>query len=244
MIPKIIHQTYKSLAEIPKHWECARQSVLKHNPEYTYIFWTDNDIHLFMRTYYPDFYHSTFVNYVHVIQQIDAFRYFVLYHYGGVYIDLDIGTKCRLDKYLNNDLVLVKSANTPNIVTNSMMMSSPGNAFMRQCMSSLKLYKHSYHWLGKHMHVMSSTGPLFISKQYKRYKGQVQIMSKEDFNGNCSVCNMNKCSGGNTFYQVEGNSWHSWDSRLYNYILCKWVYILLTIFVLIMMYQIMGKRNK
>lgn len=244
MIPKIIHQTYKSESEIPDHWQRARQSVMSKHPDYQYMFWTDGDIHRFLSTHYPDFYKTTFVKYPHVIQQVDSFRYFVLYHYGGIYMDLDIGTKGRLDKYLNNELVLVKSANTPNIITNSIMMSSPGNEFMHQCMSSLKHYQHSYNWLGKHMHVMCSTGPIFVSNQHKRYNGQVFIMTKEDFNGDCSVCNMNKCDGGNTFYQVEGNSWHSWDSRLYNYLLCNWVSILLTVFVLIMMYQMMGKRNK
>ena len=232
MIPKIIHQTYKSESEIPEHWQQARQSILNKHSDYQYVFWTDNDIHRFLRTYYPVFYETTFLKYTHKIQQVDAFRYFVLYHYGGIYMDLDIGIKERLDRYMNNDLVLVKSANTPNIYTNSLMMSSTKNAFMRQCMFALKSHRNDFNWAGKHLHVMYSTGPIFVSNQQTRYNGVLKTISKEEFNDTCTVCNMNKCEGGNVFYQVTGNSWHSWDSSFYNLVLCNWRYVFFGAFFL------------
>ena len=70
----------------------SRDSIIRHNPEYHYILWKDIDIHEFMKSYYPAFY-QMFLSYKYKIQQIDAFRYFILYHYGGIYIDLDIGCK-------------------------------------------------------------------------------------------------------------------------------------------------------
>ena len=36
-------------------------------------------------------------SYPYNIQRVDAARYFILYHFGGVYLDLDIGCKSNRD---------------------------------------------------------------------------------------------------------------------------------------------------
>ena len=50
--------------------------------------WTDDKSREFIATEYPWFL-ATFDNYSQPIQRADAIRYFVLAHFGGVYIDLD-----------------------------------------------------------------------------------------------------------------------------------------------------------
>ncbi len=50
--------------------------------------WTDEKSREFIKAEYPWFL-DTFDGYPHPIQRSDAIRYFVLAHYGGVYIDLD-----------------------------------------------------------------------------------------------------------------------------------------------------------
>ncbi len=62
----------------------------------------------FVKENYPELY-ETYKGYKYPIQRCDAFRYMVLYKYGGIYIDLDIGCKKRLDELLKHSLVLVKS---------------------------------------------------------------------------------------------------------------------------------------
>ena len=49
MIPKLIHQTWKT-SEIPSKWVNTQKSLLRNNPDYEYILWTDSDIHNFMKT--------------------------------------------------------------------------------------------------------------------------------------------------------------------------------------------------
>ena len=111
----------------------------------------------FMQTHYPSFY-RTFKSYKYLIQQIDAIRY----HYGGIYLDLDIGTKRPMDRYLNHDLVLVKSMNVSSSYTNALMMVSVRNPFMKQCMSALELHSHSYELVGKHLHVKATNIYMYI----------------------------------------------------------------------------------
>lgn len=50
--------------------------------------WTDAKSRELIATEYPWFL-STFDNYTQPIQRADAIRYFVLAHFGGIYIDLD-----------------------------------------------------------------------------------------------------------------------------------------------------------
>ena len=229
MIPRIIHQVFvqsDSFPRIPTGWEHARQAVLEHHPGYRHVLWTGEDMDRFMQTNYPSFY-RTFKSYKYLIQQIDAFRYFVLYHYGGIYLDLDIGTKRPMDRYLNHDLVLVKSMNVSSSYTNALMMVSVRNPFMKQCMSALELHSHSYELVGKHLHVMHSTGPMFLTKQESKYAGPVFTLSSSDFVKDCNVCNISTCTGGDGFFHVKGTSWNSWDSVVYNTLLCNWKQLLL-----------------
>jgi hypothetical protein len=105
-------------------------------------------------------------------------------------------------------------------------------------MEHLETYKKSNAMFGKHMHVMNSAGPVFLTRMVKKYGTieNVRILSNQEFAGNCTVCNDTKgCKGGEYFSHVEGMSWVSWDTRLYTYILCNYKSILLLI-ILVFIY--------
>lgn len=42
----------------------------------------------FIEVYYPDFL-GTYDGYAYPVQRVDSVKYFILRHYGGIYIDLD-----------------------------------------------------------------------------------------------------------------------------------------------------------
>ena len=81
--------------------------------------------------------------------------------------NLDIGTKRPMDRYLNHDLVLVKSMNVSSSYTNALMMVSVRNPFMKQCMSALELHSHSYELVGKHLHVEATNIYMYISSVFR-----------------------------------------------------------------------------
>ena len=54
MIPKIIHQTWKTDIP-PSKWIPFIEKVKKLNPEWEYILWTDADNDEFVKTNFPDF---------------------------------------------------------------------------------------------------------------------------------------------------------------------------------------------
>jgi mannosyltransferase OCH1-like enzyme len=92
-IPAIILQTWKSKTDIPEYLEQCRQSIRKHAPDFDYLFFDDEEMMHFMNeTFGRDFPHlkEKFHRLPTKIQKIDFFRYALLYHHGGVYLDMDI----------------------------------------------------------------------------------------------------------------------------------------------------------
>ena len=85
---RIIHQTWKDY-DIPIHWQISQDEWKRLHPDWTYMYWTDDDILNFMREEFPWFL-GTFVSFKYNIQRVDAARAFILYKYGGVYSDLDL----------------------------------------------------------------------------------------------------------------------------------------------------------
>ncbi|KAK3402547.1 nucleotide-diphospho-sugar transferase [Sordaria brevicollis] len=94
-IPKIIHQIFHNWKDpqnetLPGDWEEQRRSCVEGNPGWEYKLWTPTTSLSFLSTYYPTFLPS-YLSYPHPVQRVDALRYFLLYHYGGIYLDLDNG---------------------------------------------------------------------------------------------------------------------------------------------------------
>ena len=226
MIPKIIHQTWKT-NKIPDQWKDAVQTCKSVNTDFKYILWTDKTMDKFVKKYYPYFY-KTYNSYKYNIQRCDVFRYLVLYKYGGIYIDMDIICNKKLHKLLHYDLVLAHSSNIETSFTNAFFMVIPNHPFFKYCIDHLSENINNYQYFGKHLHVMYSTGPSFLTSMINDY-GKIKdsyILTKKEYAGNCNVCNENICKGGTYFTPIHGNSWHEIDSSIYNFGLCNYKKIL------------------
>lgn len=221
MIPKIIHQTWKD-ENVPTKWKAAVDQCRAKHPDFEYKLWTDEMMDNFVQKQYPEF-HAVYVSYKHHIQRCDAFRYLVLYKYGGVYIDMDIRCLKMLNKFLEYDVVLARSSNIETSFTNSFFMTVPNHPFFKYCIDHLAENKNKFQYFGKHMHVMSSTGPGFVSEMLRKY-GDIPnsyVLTKEEFAGDCTACNEITCKGGEFFTHIQGHSWHEIDSTILNILLCN-----------------------
>lgn len=203
LIPKIIHQTYKTV-DIPEQWKESQQKCLDLHPDYKYILWTDEMALDFIKEEYSWFL-DTFESYKYPIQRADAIRYFILSHYGGIYIDLDDGCERRLDPLLKVPAFVRKTS--PLGVSNNVMGSVPRHPFYLRLLKSLKHYDKS--WFIPYLTIMGSTGPLFVSvvwNQYKRWgvpeNGEVRIMQPADYKKHA-----------NSYFSIsKGSSWHLDDA--------------------------------
>lgn len=109
VVPNILHQIFHHWddpgnATLPPHWAAARQACISFNPEWdvkvslalydSYVhtdatkLWNLASSRSFIEQEY-DWFLPTYDGYKFPIQRIDVLKYFLLHHYGGIYIDLD-----------------------------------------------------------------------------------------------------------------------------------------------------------
>ncbi|KAF8591416.1 glycosyltransferase family 32 protein [Ramaria rubella] len=218
-IPRIIHQTWKT-ETLPERWQAVSKSCTDLMPDYEYMLWTDTTSRKFIAEHYSWFL-PTFDAYIYPIQRADAIRYFVLYHYGGVYLDLDVGCLRPLDDLLMFRVVLPKTI--PVGVSNDLMFSEQGHPFMEQTIHNLVSFDHSY--ILNYPTVMFSTGPMFLSAQFGLYTashpssselpgGDVRILPKSLYGKNAKPG-----EAPNSFFSHHyGSSWHADDAAFITFL--------------------------
>lgn len=211
-IPKIIHQVYfkPENGTMPESWQEAQQSIKKHHPDYKYVLWDEGMAHEFMEENYPWFL-PTYDAYPLRMMRIDALRYFFLYHYGGMYIDLDYGASESFDRLLVYPAWLRKTH--PTGVSNDMLGTIPGHPFYKLLIHSLE--KHCRVWWFPYLTVMYSTGPLFVSIIAQKFKNNLLAASEQ-------IRFLYPSEAGDDVsrlvYRVEGSSWHEGDAFYFLFI--------------------------
>ena len=148
VIPKIIHQTWKTTS-VPEHWRQSFDNCQKLVAQegWEYKLWTDDDNRNLIKSFYPWFL-TQYDTYEKNIHRADVVRYFILHRYGGIYMDLDIAPKTNgmftafYELYKNYAIGLGgnKDGNAvgDQIYTNAFMMSSPRHAFWPHVWGLLK----------------------------------------------------------------------------------------------------------
>ncbi|MBE2287325.1 MAG: hypothetical protein IAE77_27975 [Prosthecobacter sp.] len=87
MIPRIIHQTWKT-RDIPPHLQEFQQSWRVHHPDWEYRLWTDEDNSRLIHECYPQFV-DFWDRPLPPIIKIDFVRLAFMHQFGGIYVDMD-----------------------------------------------------------------------------------------------------------------------------------------------------------
>ena len=216
-IPRIIHQYWQPYNTdtseeeagddtLPEHWRKPVKSWKRLSRYgFKYMRWNEAKLRALIQEHHPWFL-GTFDSYPRWTQKVDAGRYLVLYHYGGLYADLDVGLKprCRkqLEALLKYDLVLARSESFS--LAADMMMTAPRHPFFEQILHNMADYNHWYFL--PLLTVMFSTGPAFVTVQFTHFP------HRED----AYVLPTNLYIAGNDsyFFHMKGNTWHEWDAGL------------------------------
>ena len=155
MIPKIIHQTWKT-DKLPDILEKIYKYNININKDFEYKLWTDDytglNIDNFLLKNYPKIY-NIYSKINLGVQKSDLARLAILHYYGGIYIDLDI----LLLRSLNNLLDYENSEklyfafepseqtkylwNIDNYICNAFFACSPNNKIIKKILDTvLDLY--------------------------------------------------------------------------------------------------------
>jgi len=165
--------------------------------------WNDDLAKRFLTAHYPWFL-RTYLTHPHDIQRADSLRYFLLYHYGGIYLDFDLTCRRSLGP-LRRYHTLAISAH-PAGVSNGFLTSSPRHPFYSNLIQQLTIYDLSWPF-SSYATIMFSTGPMFISAEHLRFRprwirrNQLRVLDRlHSLNGKISTP---------LFHHAGSSSWHS-----------------------------------
>lgn len=250
MIPRIIHQTYKT-QDLPERWKGTPETWKRNHPEWTYMFWTDHDNRELIKRVDPEFLPS-YDAYKYPIQRADAVRYYILKHYGGIYVDLDMQANASFEPVFqamerrNKTVALFSSGNALfgklTSLTNSIMIAAPHTKHFDHVIQKLK-QRSSYDYWFPHITIMKTTGPLLVNDTQRTH--EVTVLT--DFLLGCNVCKLQRqdsCITNNKYLKMMiGHSWHNLDSTLLNILYCHRVKTLIIIIMIVLYFRTCNTTN-
>jgi len=141
--------------------------------------WTDSSNRAFIAKHYPK-YLRMFDSYNLHIKRVDAVRYFLLFHFGGVYMDADFACVRDLDtmpiRERSGAAILIlqrKSYVDHEAVSNAWMAAPPRHPFFALVIKSLAASANA-------SHVLEATGPRFLTRVWRAWAqsdGHAQVRS-------------------------------------------------------------------
>jgi mannosyltransferase OCH1-like enzyme len=155
----------------PQGWLSARNSCIElHSKFEKHYYWTDENGKEFLEKNYPWFL-KTWNSYKTNVQKADALRYFVLHHYGGIFLDMDLYCLHQLDglfNYLDNRVssdehIFLAVKAFPVGISNGFMITTRNHPLLQRVIENLELYNRNF--VLPHATIVISTGPMCISIQ-------------------------------------------------------------------------------
>ena len=172
-IPKIIHQTWKT-ANLPAKWQALQRSWREYHPTWEYRLWSDAMNRDFIAQFYTWFL-PIYDSYTDNIKRADAVRYFYMYHFGGVYADLDLQCLRPLEGLLEGKELVMgwepaahisryasEHRGLKHLICNAFLASGPAHPFWEHVFKHLVESKDA-------IAVLDSTGPLMLTRAYDSY---------------------------------------------------------------------------
>lgn len=201
----------------PSSWLAARNSCIElHSNFEQHFYWTDNNGRELLEKHYPWFL-KTWNSYKTPIQKADALRYFVLHHYGGIFLDMDLVCLQRLDglfNYLdnrvsNNEHIFLAVKAFPVGISNGFMITTRQHPLLRHVIENLETYNRNF--LLPHATIVISTGPMCISIQIQLHRylwNSILILDgKENMIGGKTSTPL--------FRHLGSGSWHKADDMFF-----------------------------
>lgn len=173
MIPKVIHQSYKTVWH--PYRRCWQQSWIENHPAWVYCFYTDEDNCRIVRQHFPQFL-AAYTSFPQGIMKADFCRFLYLYLWGGIYVDLDYVCLRAFDTLFDQ----IKNLGIPELPSNeyyryhnALLISEARNRFWLKCAEEAIHYFNSANppkveWLAgpfRLQSVIKSTGTAFTPLQ-------------------------------------------------------------------------------
>ena len=206
-IPKIIHQTWKS-HDLPEKYIKLVNSWKNKHPDWEYKLYDDHDCIEFIQKYYNELF-DTYQSLEEPVMKADMFRYLIVYHFGGLYADLDTEALKSFDELLNgnskmiigvelefDNTILLKMAPVYNnfYKKNNLnkqyiqycFLSEAKNPLLLEIAKEIARDKHKVFDSIKHANTIIKTGPGIFSKIVQKYINNgypIKVLDTKYFSG-------------------------------------------------------------
>jgi hypothetical protein len=173
-VPKILHLTWKSelLPGLAVQWLKQWQRT---NPDWEIWYWTDRRAKEFVSKYFPAY--TVFRRYKVAIERADAIRYFLLFHYGGVYADLDMEPLVSLNPIIDKYTCFLSQEPDEHsqllrpwflnkfryLACNALMACRKKHPYFKYVINNLARNR------AKYRETLDRTGPSMLSKMHVEY---------------------------------------------------------------------------
>lgn len=176
MIPKIIHQTWKT-TELPLRWQGFRKAWMKLHPTWKFRLWTDDENMRLVEKDYPEFL-GLYKSYEYPILKADLVRMLYLHKYGGLYADLDLEPLKPLDELLDQPCLVMgmerggmgRIINNQDLIINACMASPKGHRFWEMLIEHLKMTFRRKRFLESRGNYVMSTIIFELDKMAREYQ--------------------------------------------------------------------------
>jgi len=181
-IPRIIHQVYEDMNGPSDALLEMSQSWKRHHPAWEYRFWNRESMEDFLHTRFPDFL-PVYRAYPFDIQRWDAIRYLILYHFGGLYADMDYECLAPLDLLLQDAgccMGLEPGQHAARLqqsflVGNALMAAVPRHSYFELIIEDLIKNRHTVFSDLRIRQILESTGPILTARIYHSHPDKEQI---------------------------------------------------------------------
>ena len=162
-IPQLIHRSWKTM-DIPLVYKPLKDNCDRLHPKWTSILWTDGDNYELVKREYPEYLYI-YNRFPMAINKADFIRYLYMYHYGGVYMDLDVDCRFNLDNFIQNKTLILGQLGTdfPHNIPNAILFSVKQHPFWLFLINLIIFRLHS-NKAPEHL-----TGPIILRDAYYLY---------------------------------------------------------------------------
>ncbi|UNI16793.1 hypothetical protein JDV02_003196 [Purpureocillium takamizusanense] len=216
VVPTIIHQIYHNWKDpgnetIPAIWDAARQTCMDLHKDWEYKLWTEQASRDFIEREYSWFL-ETYDGFKFPVQRVDALRYLLMRHYGGIYIDLDDGCLTSLEPLLYYPVWVTDGGH--GALSNNILGAAPNHPFWGLVTESMTRYAWNYPF--PYVTISYATGQWFLTDMWQRYHAGLADGEPE-----LTRVLMDMRPGAAPwvfFMHTQGGSWDNWDNYVFQWV--------------------------
>ena len=181
-----------------------------------------------------------------MVQKIDFAKYAIIYHFGGVYIDMDMECIKDITDLIDEDDELIFSYmdNMFNPLSCGVFLSSPKNKFWKDLIDDIeKNKKGKWHYINEAQLIVNTTGCGRLRKNVKEYTGKIKILDHKYLEP-CSTKFVCDSTPDMRLKDNLGNHWLGTPTTVLIYMYSyKYYFIFIILLLILIVYLIYKKKT-